>query len=216
VFRTLPTAIVFALVITSGVAPGLWTGRWITSASLGEAAARLSALPLTAGEWDGQALEINPREMRQAQANGFLNRRYVNRRSGSAVSLLLLCGRPGPISVHTPDICFPGAGYVEAAAPEQYTAPDGGGQFWVRRFEKQAAVPVPVRVFYGWTTSGAWEAPDQPRLAFTGRPVLYKLYLVRELARKDEALERDPALDLLQALIPQLRSVLGPPAGPSP
>jgi hypothetical protein len=212
VFRTLPTAVVFSLILTSGAVPGLWTGRWVPSAVLEEGAARLSSIPPTAGDWDSQALEVDPRQLEVARASGHLHRRYVDRRSGRAVVVLLLCGPPGPISVHTPDVCFRGAGYEEVAAPARYTAPgDADAQFWVRRFQKQAAVPVPVRVLYGWSTWGAWEAPDHPRWTFASRPVLYKLYLIRELARKDEALdETDPALDLLRALLPQLRSALAP------
>lgn len=211
--RALPSLTVFAAVLTAGVVPGLWTGRWTESTSLEEAAARLAQVPPTVGEWDGRDLPVNPREQAAAQASGYLSRRYVHRRTGAVVSLALLCGRPGPISVHTPDICYAGSGYEEVGAPTRCAIPDSpGDHLWARQFRKAAAVPVQhLRVLYGWSAAGAWEAPDNPRLTFARRPALYKLYAIRELAGPGEALDDDPALDLLRALAPPLRAALAAP-----
>ena len=65
------------------------------------------------------------------------------------VGVLLLCGRPGPVSVHTPDLCFPGAGFQEAGEPTRCPIPGSpGDRFWVRHFRKAAAVPVHFRPFH--------------------------------------------------------------------
>ena len=52
---------------------------------------------------------------------------------------------------------------------------------------------------------------DHPRFAFVRSPVLYKLYVVRELANPNEPLEGDPAGELMRALNPSLRAILCPP-----
>jgi hypothetical protein len=209
VFRTLPTAIVLVLVTTAGTVYGLWTGRWTADESLAEAGARLSQIPLTVGDWSGEPLEMSPREIASACADGYLSRKYSNRRTGKVVSVLLLCGRPGPISVHTPDVCYRGSGFDEVGDAVRF-APSGepDTQLLVRRFRKDAAVPIQLRILYGWSTRGAWDAPDNPRLSFAGQPVLYKLYLIHAMQRDGEPLEGEPAIDLFRALRPHLRAAL--------
>ena len=68
-----------------------------------------------------------------------------------------------------------------------------------------------LRIFWTWFGDGTWQAPDSPRLTFAHLPVLYKLYVVRELPPRPERLEQDPSLDLLQQLLPALASVLAHP-----
>ena len=53
------------------------------------------------------------------QIDGYLSRTYTNQGTGATVSLLIVGGKPGPISVHTPDICFSGAGYELKNTPMQ-------------------------------------------------------------------------------------------------
>src|SRR5439155_15150223 len=129
--------------------------------------------------------------------------------------ILLVCGRPGPVSVHTPDVCYEGVGYEMAAAPVRYAAREGSSaapaQFWMADFEKQrAAVPVRLRILWSWHAAGAWQAPDDPRLTFARFPVLYKLYVIREMASGDERLEEDRCGEFLGQLLPEFRnSILG-------
>ena len=211
--RLLPTLTVFTAVTVAGVVPGVWSHRWASAADLDEAAARLSAVPATVGDWNGRDLELDPRELQVAQAHGAVHRRYVHRRSGSAVVLTILCGRAGPLSAHTPEVCYRGSGFEEVGTPSRCEPAGGAGsadRFWARRFEKASAIPIHLRVVYGWQSTGTWQAPDSPRLTFARRPVLYKLYVVRELARPDEPLAADPVLDFLRALLRPLRTALGP------
>jgi hypothetical protein len=217
VFRTLPTVVVFAAVLVAGAVPGLWTGRWEPSTDLDAAAARMAQIPKVVGDWEGRDQALNPRELAAAQATGMLRRQYVHRKTRATVSLLLVCGRPGPVAVHTPDVCYLGSGFEEEGkeSREKPVPPgDRGDQFIVRRFGKPvAAVPVHLRIFYGWSADGAWQAPENPRLAYARQPVLYKLYAVRELARADEPAADDPAQEFLGALLPVARPALFPAAG---
>jgi hypothetical protein len=210
VFRALVILTVFAAVTGSGTVAGLWTGRWSNTVSLDHAPSKASQLPMTLGDWDGQTKEVDPRTMEVAGCSGLLLRQYVNRRTGDSVSVMLMCGRAGPVSVHTPDVCYAG-GYDQAGPTVRHTlASPTGGQFWVRRFQKKAAIPLQLRIFYSWNATGTWQAPDNPRWSFAHRPLLYKLYLIRELSRVDEPLEEDASLSLLQVLVPELKAVLFP------
>jgi hypothetical protein len=210
--RYLPLIAGAVVLGVSGVVHGLWTDRWNVSSAVDAACARLDAVPATLGEWDSQPLELDARQLAVAETAGHLARRYVHRRSGQQVSLILLCGRPGPLAVHRPDICYTGAGYQLAGEPEKWT-PTGSetqAQFWTTRFFRPGNETAALRVFWTWSSDGNWVAADQPRLAFAQASALYKLYLVQPLAQPDEPLAGGVAQDFLQVLLPELKRCLHP------
>jgi hypothetical protein len=152
-----------------------------------------------------------------SQAAGVLRRQYVNRQTGATLTLMLLVGRPGPVAVHTPDVCYRNSGYAQIGPDVVAPVPgvDGAG-FRVLRLKKDAAVPIDLRIWYSWAATGQWEAPDNPRVHFARSPVLYKLYVIRELPRADEAPGDDPAPEFLRAFLTQVGPVLFPTAPTEP
>ena len=79
----------------------------------------------------------------------------------------------------------------------------------MRDFRKSnVATPTLLRVFLSWGHKGVWSVPANPRFTFGGKSYLYKLYVVREMAKADEPLEQDPATELIKDLIPQLQEKL--------
>src|SRR5262249_40202823 len=131
---------------------------------------------------------------------------------GHSVAVFLGCGRPGPLSVHTPDVCYPGAGYELAGTPIKCridAAPPA--DFWAAKFEQEGvAVPGGLRIFWAWSPGTNWQAPENPRLSFARFPILYKLYAIREAAPGAGRLDDDPATELLRQLLPELGKVLFP------
>ena len=113
--RLIPFGVVLVTVLASGAAAGLCTGRWGSSRTVQSAVARLDHVPLSLGtDWDVQeGTKLSEREIAVAEIDGYLARRYFHRRTGTFVSVMLLCGRPGPLSVHTPEVCYAGSGYDE-------------------------------------------------------------------------------------------------------
>lgn len=209
--RTFPLLAATVLMIVADVVHGTWTDRWGPSTERENAVKRLADVPLLIGDWDGQTREIDPSEFEVARIDGYLMRDYVNRRTGSHVSILLVCGRPGPVSVHTPDVCYRGAGYESVAAPAEYAVPldSSEAHFWTAKFRKQeSAVPVQLRVFWSWSADGQWAAPEKPRWTFARSRALYKLYVIRQLLPTEEPLAHDPAVEFMRALIPELKKAL--------
>ncbi|HWG42135.1 MAG TPA: exosortase-associated EpsI family protein [Gemmataceae bacterium] len=202
--------VVFVAIGLSGFGHGLVTGRWNISEDPEQTAARLKSVPITVGDWDGQEDSLDARDVEAADITGHLVRPYVNRRTGDRVTLLLVCGRPGPVSVHTPDVCYRATGYELMEQPAHYTSPTlPDAEFWATRFQKvRAAVPEHLRIFYSWSAKGAWSAPENPRLTFFRQSVLYKLYVIRQMASGEEPLEDDPALAFLHVLMPELQKTL--------
>jgi hypothetical protein len=211
--RTLLAILALLVLVASGVVHGLWTDRWRTTGEPAAWAARLADVPRTFGDWEGQDLTLDDNSLEVAEVTGYLARDYVHRRTGARVQVVIVCGRPGPISVHTPDVCLRGNGHGMVAAPAKY--PVGGAEFWTAKFRKDdAAVPVHLRMFWSWNAGGGWKASASPRLDFARHPALYKLYVARPLAALEEPLDRDPCLDLLPRLLPGLQRALFPGATP--
>src|SRR4051812_46618766 len=99
------TAVVSAMLVAGGYLHGRWTERWGKAVEPEIAAGRYRNLPMTIGDWDGTVIESKRSPAADGLA-GSVQRRFVNRKTGQAVNVLLVCGRPGPASIHTPDVCY--------------------------------------------------------------------------------------------------------------
>jgi hypothetical protein len=201
---------VLVVVIGSGVGHGIWAGRWKASDAPERAAARLAQVPKTFGSWVGEDQELDARQIHVADITGYLSRQYVDQRTGNVVSLLIVCGRPGPVSVHTPDVCYRGIGYGQSGPKERgkVASMEDAEYFALRLSKQRAAMPQSLRILYTWGVNGKWSAPDNPRMTFFRAPALYKVYVIRELPKPDEPLEGDPTLEFLAALLPRIQKTL--------
>ncbi|MFO0964511.1 MAG: hypothetical protein U0793_02840 [Gemmataceae bacterium] len=133
---------------------------------------------------------------------------FQHKKSGKMVTRLA-CGRPGPVSVHTPDVCYAGAGFeVERAAPFSSSRPGLAGQsfFTARLVRKRATEQTAQRIFWAWHGARGWEVSDNPRVSFAGRGALFKMYVIREVTGPSESLENDPCVELMETLLPALEN----------
>jgi hypothetical protein len=196
-----------ALIVGAGLVHGKWAGRWGTPAELAELARRVDALPLVIGDWKGEAFELPAGDRAMAGAVACLSRRYTNPGRGVSLSVLLVGGLPGRISTHTPEACYPGAGY-SLGSPTQFVYAYGPEK---RQAEFRAALatrggtsPSTLRIFWGWNAASGWSAPDEPRWAFGPSSALCKLYVVRETAGAVVEPRDDPCTDFLGVFLPEL------------
>jgi hypothetical protein len=207
--RILPVVVVLPMLLAYGVAEGVWSDRWNLSHELDQAPKRLASLPQTIGPWQGEDVEMNPRIVRQAELRGHLLRHYTQPRTGESVTVLVVCGRPGPVAVHTPQVCYGGSGYTPAAARKRYHSEDdetaARPEFWSERYQKVGtAIPAQLQIYYAWNTGHGWVAVDNARLQFASGRALYKIYVVRELPNIDEPADKDPVPAFLDLLMPEL------------
>jgi len=210
-YRTILAAGALALMISAGVVHGVWTDRWSDPVDLGAAAQALERVPHDLGSWHGEDLEME-KDARLGLA-GTLCRRYTHGTTGRSVTVFLACGRPGPVSTHTPDVCYVCQGYTEAESPRRYQLGSATAQvppeFWTARYVKQRNDGVlQLRIYWGWLAGGHWQAAENPRLAFAGERVLHKLYVLREQPAGEVAPEREPCAELIQELLPELGRAL--------
>ncbi len=212
--RYLPIVIVAVLLVVDGYVHGLWTNRWqTTSKDLELASARLQLVPMIVGDWQGESMKpLSEREVEQAGFAGYVNRRFKNYQTGSVISILLACGRSGPLSVHTPDICYRGAGYEPTGINVKHSEKndDITAEMWKAHFGKSdLSSSVKLRVLWCWSTGKSWKAPDNPRITFAGAPALYKLYVIQEFNGDDQQASKTCS-EFLSQLLPELNRILLP------
>jgi hypothetical protein len=137
-------------------------------------------------------------------------RSYRNLRHNGTVTVILMCGRAGRMSVHTPEVCYRGAGYEMHGAPAPLTVKsEGSGQqdtLWTARFTKHAGVAADLRLYWAWNADGAWQAPASPRWTFRGEPFLYKLYVSQD--GQDATGSGEAAHGFLRRFLPEAREFL--------
>ena len=213
--RTSMLGAVALLVVGYGIAVGLWTNRWKASDDLRQAVESLNQVPMKIGDWRGENLPTDPEVMSVGRIDGFLSRVYRNQRTGQGLTLMIVCGRPGPISVHTPDVCFRGRGYVldgdakhENLAPATASAP---ADFWHGYFVNEGNVEGEEEAYWSWNATGTWQAPQNPRWTFAARRVLYKLYLVRGIGKRPAKDSRSAVNAFADVLLPVLQKSLFSP-----
>jgi hypothetical protein len=205
----LPAGLAIIAIILCGTVHGFVTGRWEMSPTAQAAGARLANVALDLGDWNGEDLPL--RAGGSEPMAGELYRRYVNRATGKAVRVFLVCGRPGPVSVHTPDSCYAASGY-KVKVLGKLSARSGGdatAEFEAADLLKQRAMERDhLRILWSWNAAGSWVVPQDTRLTFARFPYLYKLYLMRDLSRSGEPLDGDPCTDLMRQLGPELQRAL--------
>jgi hypothetical protein len=200
-YRLLSPLAATVLIFGTGIVHGFWIDRWAPAIEPQIAADRLTSLPMTIGEWDGR----DPEQPSEAVPGvvGCLQRSYTNRVSGATVILALVCGRPGPVSIHTPDSCYTASGYKVGLQSTVAVGPKV--DFWTAdAVRTKATEETRLRIFWAWNTGAGWTAPDDARTAFARYPVLHKLYVLRELNSLAEPIKDDPALVFMRALLPEL------------
>jgi hypothetical protein len=124
--------------------------------------------------------------------------------------MALVGGRPGPVSIHTPEACYGASGFV-VGMPTRTMGPDAKSEFWTTdAVRTRATEETRLRLFWAWNAGDGWSAPDSPRQRFARYGVLHKLYVLRELNGPDDAGKDEPCLAFLRDLLPELERTLFP------
>jgi hypothetical protein len=208
-----------AMLAATGWVHGSWTNRWRPAPELADLAARLQTLPETIGDWKLELVrEIAPKELAMAGAVGYVSRVYSSASKSQNVSILVLTGLPGDIATHTPDICYPGAGFVlgnSDSYSRTYGRPERTASFQTATASRGGADPAFLRLFWSWYTPKGWSAPDAPRWAFAAESALTKLYVQRDTKGVVGDPKEDPCQEFLALLLPELDRVLAAPSKPT-
>lgn len=210
--RIIPIAVAIALIVGTAIVQGVWTERWGTFPELELFAEQLPNVPENIGEWTGEeAPETDKRILEIAGAVGSLSRVYRNER-GETVSVFIVCGRLMDVFHHTPDRCYPAAGFetVGEKIKQVVETNDGPAQFRTATFLKaEPGGNQMLRIYWSFNGSGPWVAPDEYRWSFAGQRALYKIYVVSSVSGSDSP-DQNPAVDFIRVLMPELTKAFAP------
>lgn len=214
VWRNVPLVLALVAIVAAGIVQGIWSDRWgDAGADAALLAPLLDRLPITIQDWQSKPQEVDERQMKGAGAVGHLARVYRNVRTGDEVSLVIICGHMRNVCVHTPDRCYPAAGFEQLGEPMHAKIEAKGEQakLFTTTFQKTGPDGIQqVRVYWTWGHDGRWDAPDWPREAYGGVRAMYKLYLIASVAAEQARGGKSPALDFGRALLPALNPALFP------
>lgn len=225
---TLAAAAVLVVAVT--VLQGLWTERWHTrdvSAALKRDAEILERVfPERFGDWEmARELESNPKELQVAGAVGHVSRLYRNVRTKAQISAFVVCATPYHASAHTPDRCYPAAGFEIAEQEHRQTVPLADGrkaETLTGTFRKQGQT---LRVFWTYGADGQWVAPQVARIELDKFDAVYKFYAIVDETRAKALAAREcaeflgtllPVLDQAVAAARKAPQPAAPEAGPEP
>ncbi len=209
--KWLVIAVAVVGLVVAAVLEGKLTDRWGASEDGRAAAARLTGVPATFGDWTSTEVPMEEKVLKVAEATGHVSRVYKSRKTGAEISVLILCGPSGPIGAHTPEVCYAGNGFEMSGEAQRKTVVPPNGiatTYWSARFEKKAP-PSALRVCWMWGTGGDWEASTNARFGL--QSVLYKMYVVRNESDLIATRGSDPIHEFLTDFLPEVKKALAVP-----
>jgi hypothetical protein len=90
----------------------------------------------------------------------------------------VVCATPHDASGHTPDRCYPGAGFEIAETEHRMTVPladERTAEVFTGTFRKSGQT---LRVFWTYGVDGRWIAPQIARIELAAAKAVYKLYVI--------------------------------------
>jgi hypothetical protein len=211
--RYWPIAVALVFLLAVGFIHSRWTDESRYAADVQAAVARLTTIPDKIGDWKGEDAEIPEGQRKVSGADGFFLRHYKNPATDQMITVLIVCGRPGPIAVHTPDVCYQAVGnFVGSPESRALEYEDSKlanfKEIRVKGAEHRPGQPE-LDVLWSWSTDGNWTTPRFPRLSFARARVLHKLYVIRQVDDSDSK-ESDMSPAFIRMFLGEARKHLFP------
>ena len=153
---------------------------------------RLADLPMTLGYWVGEREDMDPAIARATGSTASIFRNYQHRVTGQRVSVIVLFGPSVEMYVHSPENCYPAAGYEKLGRTRSRTVAAGGASwpFHEMLFVKGEGGKVDQQeVYCTWRYSEAWTPELTSTKGFLRIPGMFKVQVARRV--------QDRELDLL-------------------
>ncbi|MHC4177967.1 MAG: exosortase-associated EpsI family protein [Planctomycetota bacterium] len=211
----LTIVLVAGLTLVSGLIHGRMSNRWGPSPDTLAVAKKLQDIPDQIGRWQLKAPDkMGDDTVKMLQCAGHILRTYEHQDTGESVNMFVILGPPGPISVHTPEVCYDSRGHPIRDARRRVIIQNGDGpenEFWAVTFRSNDPTADTLRVYYAWSTGDRWSATEGPRYAYAGHPYLYKIQLASRLPSHVDSEVDDPCSRFLQDFVPAAKRYLVAP-----
>ena len=167
----------------------------------------LETVPWVLGPWRGEVFKIDEQIARGTGADQIVTRRYVNEATGAAVELILLYGPAAETYLHSPEVCYPSAGYHLAAGPDLKQI--DAVPFRALAYRKGEGVGSELQeVYYSWRYGGRWSPEVGIQKRFERIPSMYKVHVARRAGNQERRDVGNPCEIFLAALMPEIRVLL--------
>ncbi len=201
-----------ALLLCSG-AVRFWEDRHFQSIQI------QSSIPLfalksfdeTIGRWhakENTESALDPQIARIAGSTDSLIRTYVDKQTGVSVVVLILYGRAGPVTAHTPEVCYTSQGYdqLETFDFDMPGQTPGSARFRSLLFTKKGGREgTQQEVFYAFRNEGRWAPVVQGTWkTLEANPPVFKIMVQRRLAEQERRNVNNPTVLFLSEMLPVL------------
>lgn len=179
----------------------------------------LSTVPLALGSWVGTPTDLDPRIVEATGSTDHVTRRYVDRRTGVTIDVILLYGPTSDIFIHSPELCYPKAGFAWAGETIERPIEDGRGRVPFRSVAFVKGDPAGEdrqEVYYSWRYNGRWSTSVSSPKESERIPGMYKVQVARRISSKESRTLDNPCEDFLGALLPDLESRIVRQTAPDP
>ncbi len=152
---------------------------------------QLSELPRTIGNWMSRAEEdgeLDSKVSRVAGSRDSIVRTYLDKKNGDRASALAIYGRAEQVWPHSPDICYPVAGYqlVKGPADREMSVPGMEGKVryrWSIYMKKVGGVAYYQEVYHSFFHNGEWLSDVADRWkSFRYHPAMFRILLDRPVS----------------------------------
>ncbi len=213
--KYLPFALAALLLVGLTLVEASFSDRWHdSSVDAVEFGKRFAQVPMDMGNWHGEDLEVEEDVRQTAGAVRYVSRSYTEAETGNTVTLWLIVGHARDVCRHTPNICYPNAGFSPNSSILKFHLPLPDGEeavFNTARFEKSDELSQQiVRVFWSWNhpDRNRWEAPDNQRRTYGNSRALYKLYFTSTVMKGEETIEENTAVGFAKQMVPWINAAL--------
>ena len=170
----------------------------------------LAELPLILDAWKGRDAEMDPRIVRGSGSTDIVTRRYVNQKTGVSLDVVILYGPTSDMFIHTPELCYPAAGFevlpgtVERSIPVEGT---GSVPFRSLAFTKgEGGLADTQEVYYSLWYDGRWTTQSTSPKASQRIPGMYKVQLSRRISSRERRDLDNPCEPFLASLVGQIEA----------
>lgn len=170
----------------------------------------LADLPMTIDAWKGRNATMDPLIVRGSGSTDIVTRRYVNQKTGVSLDVVILFGPTSDMFIHTPELCYPAAGYdVLSGAVERPIAVDGMGTIPFRSlaFTKgEGGLADTQEVYYSLWYDGRWTTQSTSPKASQRIPGMYKVQIARRISDRERRDLDNPCEPFLGVLVGEIEA----------
>lgn len=163
------------------------------------------------GRWKGSSTKLDEQIARTTGADQIVTRRYVNQDTGASVDMIVLYGPAALVYLHSPEICYPAAGFNSVGGEDREVIyDDHRAPFRALVYSKGEGSQADLQeVYFAWWYNGHWTPNIGKQKQFERIPGMFKVHLARRTAAGEKRDVGNPCESLLQALLPEMERRMG-------